>query len=411
MSGDNPRDSWNHAVPTPTSLAAASRAIPRSVWLLGLVSLLMDISSEMVQTLLPLYLVSGLGASAVIVGLIEGVAVATAMVTRLFAGVISDWSGRRKPLLLIGYGLAALSRPIVPLADTAGWIAGARFLDRVGKGIRSAPRDALIADVTPPDLRGASFGLRKSLDTVGGFVGPLLAIGLMLLSGDNFSTVFWIAAVPALLAVAVIAVGIEEPASRAAGKDGERPRLAALARLGPAVWAVIGLCTVLTLARFSEAFLLLKAQQAGFALAWVPLIMVLMHLVYGLAAYPVGVLSDRIGRHGLLAASLVFLIVADLLLAFAQTPAPLIAGIVLWGLHMGFSQGILATLIADRAPAAARGTAFGALNLATGLAVLVGNVAAGALWESYGPAATFLNGAAFAALALVGFVIAARRRR
>jgi MFS family permease len=398
-------------VTTPTSLAAASRAIPRSVWLLGLVSLLMDISSEMVQTLLPLYLVSGLGFSAVIVGLIEGVAVATAMVTRLFAGVISDWSGRRKPLLLIGYGLAALARPIVPLADTAGWIAGARFLDRVGKGIRSAPRDALIADVTPPDLRGASFGLRKSLDTVGGFVGPLLAIGLMLLSGDNFSTVFWIAAVPALLAVAVIVIGIEEPASRAAGKGGERPRLAALVRLGSAIWAVIGLCAVLTLARFSEAFLLLKAQQAGFALAWIPLVMVLMHLVYGLTAYPVGILSDRLGRHGMLTASLVFLIAADLVLAFAQTPAPLIAGIVLWGLHMGFSQGILATLIADRAPATARGTAFGALNLTTGLAVLVGNVAAGVLWERYGPAATFLNGAAFAALALAGFVIAAWRGR
>lgn len=397
-------------MPPPISLAATSRAIPRSIWLLGFVSLLMDISSEMVQTLLPLYLVSGLGASAVTVGLIEGVAVATAMVTRLFAGVISDWSGQRKPLLLVGYGLAALSRPIVPLADSAGWIAGARFLDRVGKGIRSAPRDALIADVTPPELRGASFGLRKSLDTVGGFVGPLVAIALMLLSGDSFVTVFWIAAIPALLAVAVIVIGVEEPAAPAKAKSGERPSLGKILRLGPAIWAVIGLCTILTFARFSEAFLLLKAQQAGFALAWVPLIMVLMHLVYGLAAYPVGILSDRIGRHGLLAASLVFLIAADLVLAFAQTPALLLAGIVLWGLHMGFSQGILATLIADRAPAAARGTAFGALNLATGLAVLVGNLAAGVLWDRYGAAATFLNGAAFAAVALVGFLLAGRRR-
>lgn len=396
---------------TPTSFAATSRAIPRSVWLVGLVSLLMDISSEMVQTLLPLYLVTGLGASAITVGLIEGFAVATAMVVRLFAGVISDWSGQRKPLILIGYGLAALSRPIVPLADSAGWIAGARFLDRVGKGLRSAPRDALIADVTPPELRGASFGLRKSLDTVGGFIGPLIAIGLMLLSGNNFTAVFWIAAIPALIAVAVIIVGIEEPASQAPGKASERPRLAALLRLEPAVWAVIGLCAILTFARFSEAFLLLKAQQAGFALAWIPLIMVLMHLVYGLTAYPVGILSDRVGRHGMLAISLVFLIAADLVLAFAQAPAPLIAGIVLWGLHMGFSQGILATLIADRAPTAARGTAFGALNLATGLAVLAGNLIAGVLWESYGAAATFLNGAAFAALALIGFVIAARRKR
>lgn len=396
---------------TPTSFAATSRAIPRSVWLLGLVSMLMDVSSEMVQTLLPLYLVTGLGASAVTVGLIEGLAVAIAMTVRLFAGVLSDWTGQRKPLILLGYGLAALSRPIVPLADTVGWIAGARFLDRVGKGIRSAPRDALIADVTPPELRGASFGLRKSLDTVGGFVGPLVAIGLMLLSGDTFTTVFWIAAIPALIAIAVIVVGIEEPATSAAGKRGERPRLAALAQLGPAVWVVIGLCAILTFARFSEAFLLLKAQQAGFALAWVPLIMVLMHLVYGLTAYPVGILSDRVGRNGMLAVSLVFLIAADLMLAFAQTPAALVAGIVLWGLHMGFSQGILATLIADRAPALARGTAFGALNLATGLAVLAGNLVAGVLWESYGATATFLNGAAFAALALVGFAVSARRRR
>lgn len=396
---------------TPTSFAATSRAIPRSVWLLGLVSMLMDVSSEMVQTLLPLYLVTGLGASAITVGLIEGFAVATAMVTRLFAGVISDWSGQRKPLILLGYGLAALSRPIVPLADTVGWIAGARFLDRVGKGIRSAPRDALIADVTPLELRGASFGLRKSLDTVGGFIGPLVAIGLMLLSGGNFITVFWIAAIPALIAVAVIVVGIEEPANQTAGKAGERPRLAALLQLDPAVWTVIGLCALLTFARFSEAFLLLKAQQVGFALAWVPSIMVLMHLVYGLTAYPVGVLSDRIGRNGMLAVSLVFLIAADLVLAFAQAPAMLIAGIVLWGLHMGFSQGILATLIADRASAAARGTAFGALNLATGLAVLAGNLVAGILWESYGAAATFLNGAAFAAVALAGFAVSARRGR
>lgn len=395
---------------TPTSFGAASRAIPRSVWLLGLVSMLMDISSEMVQTLLPLYLVTGLGASAITVGLIEGLAVAVAMTTRLFAGVLSDWSGQRKPLILIGYGLAALSRPIVPLADTIGWIAGARFLDRVGKGMRSAPRDALIADVTPPELRGASFGLRKSLDTVGGFVGPLVAIGLMLVSGDNFTTVFWIAAVPAVIAVAVIVVGVEEPAVSAASRRGERPRLAALFQLGPSVWAVIGLCALLTFARFSEAFLLLKAQQTGFALAWIPLIMVLMHLVYGLTAYPVGILSDRIGRRGMLTVSLVLLIAADLVLAFAQSPAQLIAGVVLWGLHMGFSQGILATLIADRAPAAARGTAFGALNLATGLAVLAGNLVAGILWESYGAAATFLNGAAFATLALLGFVIAARRR-
>lgn len=395
------------------SLSEASRAVPRSVWILGFVSMLMDISSEMIQTLLPLYLVTGLGASALVIGLIEGFAVATAMVTRLFAGALSDWSGKRKPLVLLGYGLGALSKPLFPLADTLALIAGAKFLDRIGKGIRSAPRDALIADVTPPHLRGASFGLRKSLDTVGGFVGPLVAIGLMLASGGDFTSVFWIAAVPAFLAVALLAVGIKEPEAAEAGRD-KRPAglrgLRELAALNPAVWAVIGLCAVLTFARFSEAFLLLRAQQAGFAVAWVPLVMVLMHLVYGLAAYPVGILSDRVGRRGMLSLSLVFLIAADLVLAYAETPLALIAGVVLWGLHMGFSQGILATLVADSAPATARGTAFGALNLATGIAVLLGNVVAGILWDGYGATATFLNGAAFAVIALAGFLLVARRR-
>lgn len=391
-------------------LSDASRAIPRSVWILGFVSMLMDISSEMIQTLLPLYLVTGLGASALAVGFIEGFAVATAMVTRFFAGALSDWSGKRKPLLVIGYGLAALSKPIFPLADALGWIAGAKFLDRIGKGIRSAPRDALIADVTPAHLRGASFGLRKSLDTVGGFVGPLVAIGLMLASSGDFASVFWIAAVPAFIAVALLAVGIKEPETAAASGAKAPIRLTELARLNPAVWAVIGLCTALTFARFSEAFLLLRAQQAGFAVAWVPLVMVLMHLVYGLAAYPVGILSDRIGRSGMLGMSLVFLIAADLALAYAETLTPLTVGVILWGLHMGFSQGILATLVADHAPAAARGTAFGALNLATGIAVLLGNVVAGTLWDSYGPTATFLNGAGFAAIALIGFLLAERRR-
>lgn len=393
------------------SLSDASRAIPRSVWILGFVSMLMDISSEMVQTLLPLYLVTGLGASALAVGFIEGFAVATAMATRFFAGALSDLSGKRKPLLVIGYGLAALSKPIFPLADTLGWIVGAKFLDRVGKGVRSAPRDALIADVTPAHLRGASFGLRKSLDTVGGFVGPLVAIGLMLASGGDFTSVFWIAAVPAFIAVALLAIGIREPEAARASSAKSPSGLMELARLNPAIWAVIGLCAVLTFARFSEAFLLLRAQQAGFATAWVPLVMVLMHLVYGLAAYPVGILSDRVGRSGMLSLSLVFLIAADLVLACAQTPAPLIAGIVLWGLHMGFSQGILATLVADHAPAEARGTAFGALNLATGVAVLLGNIVAGVLWDGWGPAVTFLNGAGFAVMALAGFLLADRRRR
>lgn len=392
-------------------LSDISRAIPRSVWILGFVSMLMDISSEMIQTLLPLYLVMGLGASAVTVGFIEGFAVATAMVTKFFAGALSDRLAKRKALVVIGYGLGALSKPIFPLADTLGWITGAKFLDRIGKGVRGAPRDALIADVTPAHLRGASFGLRKSLDTVGGFVGPLVAIGLMLLSGGDFTTVFWIATVPAFLAVGLLVVGIKEPEAPAASIAKARAGLKEAALLNGAVWAVIALSAVLTFARFSEAFLLLRAQQAGFSVAWVPLVMVIMHLVYGLAAYPVGALSDRLGRTGMLIASLVFLIAADIVLAYAEAIAPLIVGTVLWGLHMGFSQGILATLIADSAPANLRGSAFGVLSLITGAVVLLGNIVAGVLWEVYGPTATFLNGAGFAAAALLGLFLFQVRRR
>ena len=387
-----------------------SIAIPRTVWVLGVVSLLMDISSEMIQTLLPLYLVAGLGASAIAIGFIEGLSVAIATITKLFSGMISDWTGRRKPLAVLGYGLGALSKPIFPLASSIGWIVVAKAVDRVGKGIRGTPRDALIADVTPPEIRGASFGLRKSLDTVGGFVGPLAAIGLMLATDGDMIVIFWIAAIPAFLAVALLIIGVKEPEQPPSSSKG-MPRFRDAGRLNRAVWIVIGVSSLLTLARFSEAFLLLKSQQAGLSLAWIPVTMVVMHAVYGLTAYPVGYLSDRIGRRSMIALSLVFLIAADLALATAQTLPMLFAGIVLWGLHMGFSQGILSTLIADSAPKNLKGTAFGVFNLATGLTVILGNVAAGLLWETWGSASTFLAGAvvALASLAAVPLLSAARQ--
>jgi MFS family permease len=378
------------------------RAIPRGVWVLGFVSMLMDTSSEMIHALLPVYVVTGLGASAATVGFIEGFAVATAMVTRLFSGVLSDWFGNRKLLVGIGYGLAALSKAIFPLAESVGWIIGARFLDRVGKGIRSAPRDALIADITPPAMRGASFGLRKSLDTVGGFVGPLAAIGLMLLTGDNFTMVFWFAVVPSFFAIGLLVVGVEEPDHAAAGKAKAGLRWRDAARLNGAVWSVIIVSAILTMARYSEAFLILRSQQAGLSVAWIPLIMVVMHVVYGLAAYPVGALSDRLGRIGMLIAGLVFLIAAYAVLAYANTITPLMIGVLLWGLHMGFTQGILATLITDTAPASLRGTAFGIFNLITGGVVLAGNVVAGVLWDVYGAATTFLTGAGLSVVAILG---------
>ena len=383
-------------------------SIPSTVWILGFVSLLMDISSEMVQTLLPLYLVAGLGASAMMVGFIEGLSVAIATVTKLFSGVISDWTGRRKPLAVAGYGLAAISKLIFPLATTAGGIVMAKAIDRVGKGIRGTPRDALIADVTPPEIRGAAFGLRKSLDTVGGFVGPLIAIGLMLVTGGNIITIFWIAAIPAFIAVALLIFGIREPETppkRPLARSKGFPRFADAGKLNATVWIVIAVASILTMARFREAFLLLKAQEAGFAAAWVPITMVVMPAVYGLTAYPVGALSDRLGRKGLLAASLGFLIVADLVIAQSTTIYPFLAGIVLWGLHMGFSQGILATLIADTAPGHLKGTAFGMFNVITGLVMLVGNIGAGWLWESYGSSATFLAGAILSAVALLSLAL------
>lgn len=393
-------------------------AIPRTVWMLGIVSMLMDVSSEMVQTLLPVYMVAGLGVSVVMIGVIEGAATTIAMATRLFSGMLSDWFGKRKTLTLIGYGLAALSKPIFPMADSALGLFGAKFMDRVGKGIRSAPRDAMIADVSPPEIRGASFGLRKSLDTVGGFLGPLIAIALMLASGDNIKLVFWIAVVPAFLAIAVLAIGVREPPRNdapgtAIGNEGSvsKPKRLSIAdalRLNGAVWMVILLATLFAIARFSEAFLLLRAQQTGWSLAWLPLVVVLMHVVYGLTAYPAGKIQDRAGPKGLLITSLACLIAADLVFALAGNVAGIVAGLVLWGIHMGLSQGVLASLIAATAPKTLRGTAFGVLNLGTGIAVLVGNVAAGLVWETQGAQYTFYLGAALACLALL--VVAAMRQ-
>jgi MFS family permease len=398
--------------PAPPAADATSTRIPRTVWILGFVSLLMDVSSEMIQTLLPLYLVSGLGVSAVVVGLIEGLSVAIAMGTKMFAGVLSDRIGNRKHLVVLGYGLGAMSKPFFPLADSAITIMGAKFIDRVGKGIRGAPRDALIADVTPPHLRGRSFGLRKSLDTVGGFVGPLMAIGLMLVTGDHFQTVFWVATIPAVLAVVLLVVGIREPeAPPAASKKKAGLRWRDAWRLDTAVWVAIGISVLVTLARFSEAFLLLRAQGVGFSLAWIPLILVFMHLIYGGLAYPVGVLADRVGRIGLLVVSLALLLAANLVLAQADDVRTLLVGVGLWGAHMGFSQGLLATLIADTAAPESRGTAFGLLSLATGVAVLLGNLLAGILWEWQGPAATFHASAVISVLAMAALGVLTMRQR
>jgi MFS family permease len=379
--------------------------LPRSVWALGFVSMFMDISSEMIHAILPIYLVTVLGTTTLIVGFIEGVAEAAANITKIFSGVLSDWLGNRKVPTTIGYGLAAFAKPIFPLAATVGWVVAARFIDRIGKGVRDAPRDALIADLAPADLRGASFGLRQALDTIGALVGPLAAIVLMVLSSDNFRLVFWIAVFPAFVALAVMLFAVREP-SRHEADTKPRLRLADAKRLPGRFWVVVGVATTLTLARFSEAFLILRSQNVGLAVALVPNVMVVMNTVYALAAYPAGALSDRIGRGGLLAIGIACLIVADLFLALGATIALVMIGIVFWGLHMALTQGLFASLVADTAPGSFRGSAFGVFNFSAGIAMLVASVLAGGFWQAYGPLATFLAGAVFAMLALIGLVFA-----
>lgn len=382
------------------------RALPAGIWVLGFTSLLMDVSSEMIHSLLPLFLVTSLGAGALTVGAIEGMAEATALIVKVFSGTISDYLGRRKGLALLGYALGALTKPLFALAQGSSMVLAARLIDRVGKGVRGAPRDALVADITPPDRRGAAFGLRQALDTVGAFLGPLLAVLLMLAWANDFRRVFWVAVVPGVMAVTVLAIGLREP-KRAATERRENPiRRTNLRRLAPAYWWVVGVGGAFTLARFSKAFLVLRAEQSGVPLAFVPLVMVAMNAVYALSAYPFGRLSDRLPRSRLLAVGLAVLVAADLVLASNAHWAVVLAGVALWGLHLGITQGLLAALVADTAPADLRGTAFGFFNLVAGVAMLFASLIAGVLWDRLGAPATFLTGAAFGAIALA--VLAAK---
>lgn len=378
------------------------RDIPAGVWVLGFVSLLMDVSSEMIHSLLPLFLATTLGASSLAIGLIEGLAESTALVVKVFSGTLSDYLGRRKGLAVFGYALGALTKPLFAVAPTAAVVLTARLLDRVGKGVRGAPRDALVADLAPPHLRGAAFGLRQSLDTVGAFLGPLLAVALMLLWADDFRAVFAVAVVPGLLAVALLAVGVSEPATRSIGRRRNPIRRENLRRLGAAYWWVVGVGAAFTLARFSEAFLVLRAREGGVPLALAPLVMVAMNLVYAASAYPFGELSDRASHGKLLALGLLVLLAADLVIASSDHWGVVLAGVSLWGVHMGVTQGLLARMVADTAPADLRGTAYGFFNLVSGIAMLAASGLAGLLWDRLGAPATFYAGAGFCLAALVG---------
>jgi MFS family permease len=383
------------------------RAMPRGVWALGFVSMFMDISSEMIHGLLPVFLISVLGASAEMVGLIEGVGEGTASISKLFSGWLSDKLGKRKALTIVGYGLGALSKPLFALAPTASFVLAARFSDRIGKGIRGAPRDALVGDMVPAGLRGAAYGLRQALDTVGAFAGPLLAIVLMAALHDNFRLIFWLALIPGLISVLVLVMGVREPPHQATATQAP-VKFSDLKTVGTAYWIVVGVGAVLTLARFSEAFLILRAQNAGLSLALAPLVLVIMNIVYALSAYPLGALSDRIDRKKMLALGFATLIAADIVLAAAPNLTIVMIGIALWGLHMGMTQGLLSALVADAAPANLRATAFGVFNFASGVALLLASLIAGFLWEQIGPSATFIAGAVFTAFGLSALFLTRR---
>ena len=398
---------WDHVMTTIVATKAARplTAIPAGVWALGFVSLLMDFSSEMTHGLLPLYLVSVLGAPMLAVGALEGTAEAATLIVKIFSGALSDWLGRRKLLAVLGYGLAAFAKPMFPLAPTVGWLFAARFIDRIGKGIRGAPRDALVADLSPAEIRGASFGLRQSLDTIGAFAGPLLAIAIMWLTANNFTAVFWVAVVPAFLSLLIISFAVREPYRSASLRQKRNPiSRSELSRLNAAYWWLTGIGGAFTLARFSEAFLILKAQETGLPVVLGPAVLVTMNAVYAFFAYPAGALADRTDRCTIVAVGIGVLVAADLLLACTHGLTGLILGVMLWGLHMGLTQGLLAALVADIAPAELRGTAFGMFNLSCGVATLLASIVAGALWDLAGSEAVFLAGGGFALLAFLGLL-------
>lgn len=380
-------------------------SLPKSIWVLGFVSMLMDISSEMIHSLLPMFMVGTLGISVFAVGLIDGIAESTTLIVKVFSGALSDRLGKRKALAVFGYGMSAFTKPLFAIAQGMGMLLTARMMDRIGKGIRGAPRDALITDITPAEIRGAAFGLRQSLDTIGAVVGPLLATALMLLWMNDYRRIFWLAVIPGLAAMALLFVGVKEPDNKIAQRPGNPVSMHNLRRMGAAYWWVVALGSIFTLARFSEAFLILRAQQMQIPVAYVPLIMVAMNLVYAATAYPFGKLSDRVSHPQLLAWGLLVLVASDVVLGYSQHWYGLATGIALWGIHMGMTQGLLSSMVAASAPADLRGTAFGFFNLASGLSLLLASVVAGLLWQEFGSAFTFYAGAIFASISLLGLIL------
>lgn len=368
----------------------------------------MDTASESIHSLLPVFLVSVLGASVTSVGILEGLSEATALVVKVFSGSFSDWLGRRKPVVLIGYTMGALSKPLFAIANSVPLVYAARLFDRSGKGIRGAPRDALVADIAPPELRGRAFGLRQSLDTVGAILGPFIAIVLMWLSRDSYRTVFWIATIPGLLSVSILALGVREREAKTPRSNGRRLEIQDIRKFRAAFWIVAGAGAIFQLARFSEAFLVLRVKDFGLTLALVPVVLIAMNVVYALSSYPVGHLSDSVKREWFLFAGFVVLCLSDLALGLGTGLISGFLGIALWGLHMGLTQGTLAALVADHSPPDLRGTAYGLFNLLSAVALLLASTIAGILWDSIGGKATFLAGAGLSILSLAVYFLATR---
>jgi MFS family permease len=393
-----------HELPASTKIIYGR--LPIGIWGLGFVSMFMDISSELVHSLLPIFMATVLGASMVTIGIIEGFAEGTAAITKVFSGAFSDYCGRRKFLAVTGYTLSATTKPIFPLATTIGWVFGARFVDRIGKGIRGAPRDALVADIAPLQLRGAAYGLRQSLDSVGAFIGPSIAVIFMIWFTNNIRAVLWVAVVPAFIAVFILMIAVHEPKSPECAVDSRnRLTLTDAKRLPMGFWLIVALGAVFTLARFSEAFLILRAQDVGLAIGYVPMIMVVMNIFYSIFAYPAGAAADRLSARTLLVFGLGVLVIADVVLATAEHPWIAFVGAAFWGLHMAFTQGLLSKLVADTAPSDLRGTAFGVFNLLSGVALLLASIIAGSLWSAFGASATFVAGASFATVAAMGLLL------
>ena len=379
--------------------------MPVGIWALGFVSMFMDISSELIHSLLPVFMSTVLGASMITIGIIEGIGEAAASIIKVFSGAISDYLGKRKLLAVIGYGLAAVTKPVFPLAISINWVFAARFIDRIGKGIRGAPRDALVADIAPIELRGAAYGLRQSLDSVGAFIGPLIALAFMAWLANDIRMVLWIAVVPAFIALSLLIFGVHDPESTKKNSGIRKTlTLTDAKRLPLRYWLIVLLGAVFTLARFSEAFLILRAQDVGLGIGYVPLVMIVMNIVYTATAYPAGVAADRLSQKNILILGLAMLVAADLVLAAAKSPLTAFIGAALWGLHMGLTQGLFTKLVADTAPSELRGTAFGIFNLVGGGALLLASVVAGILWNAFGAPATFLTGAVFAIIALLGLL-------